>query len=172
MPVLAECNVENVCRSCRASNGLGKEQRANLSTPRLGHQTGRNQLLRREEEEGTGGVRRWRRRRRGGSFALTFMHHFFSHKKKFSYFKHLSRERETRCNVRQGVGWQRRVEVEQKRLRQKVMWVTMTAYAGGGRMDERRRMKSSTLRKCFPEMSSSVCSLFIIRRAVSFLPRN
>lgn len=51
MPVLAECNVENVCRSCRASNGLGEEQRANLSTPRLGHQTGRNQPLRREEEE-------------------------------------------------------------------------------------------------------------------------
>lgn len=50
MPVLAECNVENVCRSCRASNGLGEEQRANLSTPRLGHQTGRNQLPRREEE--------------------------------------------------------------------------------------------------------------------------
>lgn len=55
MPVLAECNVENVCRSCRASNGLGEEQRANLSTPRLGHQTGRNQLLRREEEEEVGG---------------------------------------------------------------------------------------------------------------------
>lgn len=51
MPVLAECNVENVCRSRRASNGLGEEQRANLSTPRLGHQTGRNQLFRREEEE-------------------------------------------------------------------------------------------------------------------------
>lgn len=51
MPVLAECNVENVCRSCRASNGLGEEQRANLSTLRLGHQTGRNQPLRSEEEE-------------------------------------------------------------------------------------------------------------------------
>jgi len=49
--VLAECNVENVCRSHRASNGLGKEQRANLSMLRLGHQTGRNQLLRREEEK-------------------------------------------------------------------------------------------------------------------------
>lgn len=55
MPVLAECNVENVCRSCRASNGLGEEQRANLSTLRLGHQTGRNQPLRREEA-GKGGV--------------------------------------------------------------------------------------------------------------------
>lgn len=51
---------------------------------------------------------------------MTFMHYFFSHKKKFSYFKHLSRERETRLNVRQGVGWRRRVEVEQKRLWQKV----------------------------------------------------
>lgn len=34
---------------------LGEEQRANLSTPRLGHQTGRNQLLRREEEVGKEG---------------------------------------------------------------------------------------------------------------------
>lgn len=39
-------------------------------------------------------------------------------------------------------------------------------------MDERRRLKSSTFRKRFPEMSSSVCSLFIIRQAVLFLPRN
>lgn len=31
---------------------LGEEQRANLSTLRLGHQTGRNQALRTEEGEG------------------------------------------------------------------------------------------------------------------------
>lgn len=49
MPVLAECNVGNVCRSRRASNAAGEEQRANLSTPRLGHQTGRNQAPRRVE---------------------------------------------------------------------------------------------------------------------------
>lgn len=94
MPVLAECNVENVCRSHRASNGLGEEQRANLSMLRLGHQTGRNQLLRRKEEEEEGGVgsRRWWQQW-GGSFPLTFIHFFFSHKEKFSYFKHLLRER-------------------------------------------------------------------------------
>ena len=55
MPVLAECNVKNVCRSRRASNGLGEEQRANLSMLHLGHQTGRNRLLRREEAEGQEG---------------------------------------------------------------------------------------------------------------------
>lgn len=54
MPVLAECNVGNVCRSRRASNAAGEEQRANLSTPRLGHQTGRNQAARRVEG-GVGG---------------------------------------------------------------------------------------------------------------------
>lgn len=38
MPVLAECNVGNVCRSRRASNAAGEEQRANHSMLRLGHQ--------------------------------------------------------------------------------------------------------------------------------------
>lgn len=62
MPVLAECNVENVCRSRRASNGLHEEQRANLSTLRLQHQTSGNQPLRREKEAVREGLSwRWRR---------------------------------------------------------------------------------------------------------------
>lgn len=55
MPVSEECNNGNLCRSRRASNTLAEEQRANLSTPRLGHQTGRNQLPHREREEGQEG---------------------------------------------------------------------------------------------------------------------
>lgn len=67
MPVLAECNVGNVCRSRRASNAAGEEQRANLSTPRLGHQTGRNQAPRRVEGGVcVGGEEGGKRRTEGG----------------------------------------------------------------------------------------------------------
>lgn len=99
MPVLAECCVENACHSHRASNGLCEEQRANLSTVRLGHQTGRNQLLRRERGgKGGAGVAAVK----GDSFPLTFMHFVFFHKEKFSYFNYLLRAKEAQT-VRQGM---------------------------------------------------------------------
>lgn len=55
LAILEECSNGNVCRSRSVSNSLAEEQRANLSTPRLGHQTGHNQLPHREREEGQEG---------------------------------------------------------------------------------------------------------------------
>lgn len=99
-----------MCRSCRASNRLSEEQRANLSTPRLGHQTGRNQPLRREEEGD----------RRGSEVAVAGGTHFLwrscaSSPIRSSVTSNIYGEKTRQAlNVRQSIGWYRHVKVEQK----------------------------------------------------------